>query len=104
MSKLYRYIDSDTGELKTTENTISTISGNYFVEPITLDASQIANKQITLVNTPGKPDATTVNVSKGIQQDYSVDFIVVGNVLSWNGYGMETLLEEGDKIKIGYII
>jgi len=40
----------------------------------------------------------------GTTQVYDFDYTVAGNVLLWNGYALETILSEGDKIRVVYPI
>lgn len=87
----FDYIDTSTAS-----------SGSYNVEKLTLNASDISNKQITLSATPTTASDTRLTVIEGIEQDYSIDFTVSGSTLSWNGLGLESILEDGDKLVIIY--
>jgi len=72
------------------------------VDPFTLTAGQIAAKAVTLSETPSDPDSVVVDISEGCVQFPGVDFIVSGNVVSWDGRGMETILSENAKLIITY--
>lgn len=72
---------------------------SYFPEPVKeLTVVDISNKQIALSKTPTTANKTRVIVIGGINQEYDVDFTVSGNILSWNGLGLDGVLEAGDKI------
>ena len=83
---------------------VETIAGNYFVEPHIISAGEALAKAITLLHPPAKPLETVVDVVGGTSQVYGLDFIVTGNVLSWNGYGMETIISSGNRIRVNYIL
>jgi len=83
---------------------VETIAGNYFVENHVVTAGESAAKEITLTHVSTKPTEVTVDVPGGTPQTYGVDFIVSGDVLSWNGYGMETIIAENDRIRVNYIL
>ncbi len=72
------------------------------VETITLDATAITNKYVTLSQTP--KDATAVECTPvgGGQQAYTTDFTVSGTQLNWSGKGMDGLVASGDKLIISY--
>lgn len=80
--------------------------GNYSVEKITLNSTNITDKYIVLSATPSTASLTRVIVIEGIEQDYGVDFEVTsddaGRRLSWDGLGLESLLADGDKLVIVY--
>lgn len=83
---------------------VETIGGNYFVEYHTLTSGEAIAKAVTLANVPSDPTKVTLDPSEGCSQVYDTDFTVVGAELSWDGYGLETILEVGDKFRINYII
>lgn len=72
------------------------------VEYITLDATAIANKQVTLAQTPLVPSDVTLDIISGPSQVYSLDFTVTGNVLSWLGKPPQAFLAVGDSCRITY--
>ena len=72
------------------------------VETITLDATAITNKQVTLSETPSTAGEVAVTV-KGIgDQFYTDDYTVSGTTLSWSGLGMDGLVAENDKLRATY--
>ena len=91
-----------TGELDYIDEATVSGGGTYNVEKFTLSPSDITNKSVTLANTPSTANLTRLVVIEGIEQDYGVDFSVSGTLLTWNGLGLESLLESGDKLIIVY--
>lgn len=72
----------------------------YTPNNITLTSTEISNKKVLLSAAPTIPELTTLNTG-GVGQTYGIDFTVVnGNELSWDGLGLESILEVGDLIKI----
>jgi hypothetical protein len=105
----YMYYNSTSNTAKIYQagawETISIGSGggaSYFVNRITLTSTDIANKYVTLTGTPTTLTATILHIIGGIIQDYSVDFTVTGSQLSWNGLGLDGVLEDGDKLVIQF--
>lgn len=102
-------VATDTGKIyywDATSGTWNVISAeaagvSYFPQPVLeLTTIDISNKQITLSRTPTTAEETRVIVVGGINQEYGVDFTVSGDVLSWNGLGLDGVLEAGDKLII----
>ena len=83
---------------------VETIAGNFFVEPHTVDNSEYIAKEITMLHSPTKPEEVIVDIPTGTSQVYGIDFTVTGNILSWDGFGMETIIDENDRIRITYIL
>lgn len=72
-------------------------------ESFTLSASQISTtKSVTLTYTPSAGFDVTATPHDGPPQYSPVDFIVTGFVLSWDGRGLDGLLEEGDVLHVNY--
>lgn len=74
----------------------------FRVEKFTLDSTDITNKYVTLSASPIIAAKTCLNVIGGIEQDYSVDFTVSSNQLSWNGLTLDGVLVSGDKLIVYY--
>lgn len=78
----------------------------YTVERFTLSATDITNGYIVLTSTPSDASLVRLTVIEGIEQDNGVDFTMLpadGNKrLSWNGLGLDGILEENDKIIVWY--
>jgi len=77
------------------------------VETITLDATNISNKYVDLAQIPKTATATEINPVGGPAQEYTVDYTVVSDGadvkrLNWNGLGMDSVLEIGDKLIVSY--
>jgi len=102
---------SDADNLKTV--TVASIlaqgtGSTRIVEVVTLDATDITNKysdDLTEVPT----SATSVNIVPvgGIAQEYTVDFTIITDGtdikrINWDGLGLESLLEDGDKLIVTY--
>lgn len=73
----------------------------------TVTALDITNKGFTLGYTPADPARVMINVYGGAQQfpelDYTVGDPYADDFLSWASLGLETIIEEGDKLLITYV-
>ena len=85
-------------------DSVTSINDNTFMEIRKITASEITTKQITLLQTPTDPSKVIVDVVGGTSQIFGVDFTTVNNFLSWDGFGMETLIDEDDLIRVNYVI
>lgn len=76
-------------------------SGNQQLYDHVLTPLEIADKAMNLPSTP----ASVVHISLygGIEQRQNVDFIVNGNVLSWDTLAMQLLVESGSVMSINYL-
>lgn len=83
-------------------STVSSIDNAYIVEVRILTLAEATAKEITLTQTPTDPAKVTLDLIGGTSQQVGQDFSVSGDVLSWNGLALETVLEEGDKLRIIY--
>lgn len=63
---------------------------------ITLSSTDISNKYVDLVVTPGFPNLSRLSIGGGPDQVYGVDFQVSGTLLTWNGLNLDGILEAGD--------
>lgn len=59
-------------------------------------------KFILLPSEPFSSSSVRLNIVGGIEQVNGIDFIVTGNVLSWDGLGLDNFLDEGDTLLIQY--
>lgn len=100
MAKKYEF-NVFTGEIDIIDVSSGSV-GSYNVDKVTLNATDISNKQIVLNGTPTTDTDTRLIVIGGIEQEYSVDFSVSGATLSWNGLGLDGVLADGDRIIIVY--
>ena len=80
-----------------------TINGQ-FTEYRILTGAEITAKQITLTNTPAEPSKVLVEWIGVTSQIYGTDFVISGNVLSWNGLGLDGVLLAGDNLRIFYLV
>ena len=85
-------------------DTVATIEQNFFIEIRELTLAEETSKSLQLTHTPAGDDKVTFDLIGGTPQSDPDDFIVTGDVVSWNGKTLETVLEEGDKIRLIYII
>lgn len=76
--------------------------GKYNVSKYTLSGTDITNGFVTLPSAPLIATITRLDVIGGIEQDYSVDFTVISNQVSWTGLGLDGILTAGDKIIVAY--
>lgn len=97
-----------TGVLELAEQTSAqapvTIQDNIFWELRELTALEVQAKAVVLQNQPAGPDKVTLDVVGGTSQRPGADFVLVGNVVSWDGLGLEPDLVAGDFLRIGYAI
>lgn len=77
-------------------------TGNIKTENIELNSTMITNKQLTLTEIPINNNQVLLDIPSGITQAYGIDFVVMANVLSWNGMGLETILEVNDRLRVVY--
>lgn len=78
-------------------------SGNYFPETVrSITAGEITTKSITLGGTPTDANKTRFFIDGAPTLTYGVDFTVSGNVLTWNGLGLDGIIEENDKVFVTY--
>jgi hypothetical protein len=72
------------------------------VERIELSPEDITNKYVTLASTPLLASAVIVTPEGGIAQAFGIDFIIIGNKISWSDLGLDGFLEETDVLVIQY--
>jgi len=78
------------------------LADKYKVEKFTLNGTDITNEYVTLAATPTDAADTRLIVIGGLEQEYSIDFTVSGNQVTWNGLGLDGFLEVGDDLIIVY--
>lgn len=79
-------------------------SGASITEYITVTSPMLSAKQATLSGTPAVPTRVVVDIVGGISQGYTNDFVISGNIISWNSMGLQTLLDIGDILRVSYFI
>lgn len=72
------------------------------VEYRTLSSGEAASKSIVLLSVPYLSSYTVLDILGGTSQQYSVDYSVTGNTLSWNGLALDGLLSAGDTLRVIY--
>lgn len=87
---------------KTKLDGLSPGSVTYDVNKFTLSPTDISNGYVTLTPTPTAPTLSVLNVINGLVQDYSIDYTISSNILSWSGLGLQSYLVTGDKIIIQF--
>lgn len=80
------------------------VSASQKVEYREITALEATNMELTLADTPTNPNNVKVDALCGPAQELGFDFEVLGNIISWNGKALETVLEEGHKLRIEYFI
>jgi hypothetical protein len=80
----------------------STASTLWVQEIITLTEEIVLNKQLTLSETPSTGSAVALVPVGGPPQIDGIDFIVLGNIVSWVDLGLDGILESGDKLVFYY--
>lgn len=75
---------------------------SYSVNRVTLNSTDILNKYVTLTGIPTTPSDTILNIVGGVIQEYTADYTVIGNQLSWNALGLEALLASGDILLVQF--
>lgn len=73
-----------------------------YTEERTLGPADISAQQITLFAVPTAAAETTVTPIGGTEQKYSDDYLVSGQILSWAGRGLASLLDVGDTLVVTY--
>lgn len=77
-------------------------TGQGPVEQFTLTATNITNKNVQLTISPEVPSAVLLFPEGGIVQRYGVDYTISGDILSWDGLGLDNFLEEGEFLIVKY--
>lgn len=80
----------------------------YGVVYVTITPLMISSKQLVLPGGGVVSDGfgnpiIAVNLVDTSAQQLSVDFTVAGSIVSWSGLGLETILREGDTLRIQYL-
>lgn len=83
-------------------SSVITVAGEWKVEYHTVTVAEHTAKQFTMTETPTDANNTLVDILQGSSQQYSVDFTIAGNVLNWNGLGMDGIINIGDVIRLAY--
>jgi hypothetical protein len=88
-------------------NEPTVVAGTGFkVDKFTLSATDITNKYVILQEVPNSTSDISLDIVGGVMQSYGDDFELLsddgGKRLSWNGLGLDGVLEEGEQLVITY--
>ena len=64
---------------------------------------EITAKQFTMAATPVSVTKVLCDIIGGTTQVYTLDFIITGNIFSFNGLGLDGILNTGDVVRLFYI-
>lgn len=67
-----------------------------------LTTLEVADKKIILSNIPAFPETTMLSLAGGTLQRYGVDYVVIGQDLSWDGLELDNFLEPDDELRVYY--
>lgn len=68
----------------------------------TITSGEATAKQLTLGATPTAANVVLVDVIGGTAQEFSVDYTISVNILSWSTLALDGVLAAGDKLRIHY--
>lgn len=80
----------------------SNVGSSVAPEVIPVTDLDITNKYVTLRTSPLNPDAVKLDMVGGIPQINGVDFRVNGNILSWDGLGLDGFIDDTDVLIVQY--
>lgn len=98
------WVDVQTRNIKLFKNHETITIGSTlesFEEVFILSKGDIDRKYIMLAKVPANGSVILLPYG-GIQQRPGVDFVVNGNLISWDGKSLDGFLEEGEILKINY--
>ena len=111
------YLNTDNGDVYKKSSGIYGIQGNIkgsagapgttfteVTQVVTLSASDVLAKSISLWFAPLVPGNVKLNPWGGPQQRYGADFTVAATTLSWASLGLDNVLEENDTIELSYLV
>ena len=77
-------------------------SSGFIYRRIELTSQNISDKFVTLPETPLVPNSVFLTIEGGIPQINGIDYIVTGNILSWDGLGLDEFLDDTDVLLLLY--
>lgn len=80
----------------------SNVGTSITPQRIELTQQDIDNKYVILNIAPLYPNTVGLTCENGIPQINGVDFIVNGNILSWDGLGLDNFLDNTDVLIVQY--
>ncbi len=72
------------------------------VQTISITAAMLETKSFNLTNPPNLGYTVTILPQGGPAQFINDDFMIDGLTVSWDGYGLDGLLEAGDRLQVSY--
>jgi len=69
---------------------------------LTLTAQMIEAGQLSLDDVPSSADTVQLIPAGGPMQFLGIDYSLVGNIIGWDGLGLDGVLEEGDILQVYY--
>lgn len=78
------------------------VGPSFDCEVITISAEQTQAKAVTLSRPVSNTSAVMLIPAGGIPQIPGVDFIVNGDTISWDSFGLDGFLEPGDTLLVQY--
>ena len=73
-------------------------------QEIVVDNQIYTNKRIILNNAPKAPEYLDLFIYGGIKQRPNFDFLLVGNIISWDSLALDLLVDVGTVISVRYDI
>lgn len=71
-------------------------------ETVTITLQHLSDKSFTLTNTPISSYNIVIHPRGGCLQFLNHDFTILGSSVTWDGYGLDGLLEAGDILQVSY--
>jgi len=72
------------------------------IERIPLTQDNIDSKSVTLEAAPLVPSGVLLICEGGIIQIYGLDFVIVGNTITWDNLGLDNFLDNTDVLIVQY--
>lgn len=99
-------IEIDTGRVKVGDgvrnwNELPYVSGAEATYSKRLTAQDISNKRVELPSEYGANEIVSVTLN-GLEAVHGEDYNVDGGVVSWNGLGLDGLVQAGDRLTLKY--
>lgn len=82
--------------------TVVNFANSYIVNNRTVSLAEETAKQLTLTATPTNSNEVIVQIVDGVNLRNGSDYIITGNIMDWNGYGLDGVLEAGDQLTIWF--
>jgi len=98
------YIDLVTGYIYKKQSNVWTFRAATVPQEriYTITAEQVEAKRIVLDLAPSNPERVTFTFLNGTTQTYGQEFIVQGDILTWEGYPLDGFIEEGDVVSVAF--